>query len=168
MSGSTVNLATYTDAFCKSSTYEIVVFGTIGVCAKTSVSVPWTMISSDTASSPTAAPTTLLDGYYTNSEYRSDRGVTFCGTFVKANTYKLNACQSIDSYYAYNSVLRVATSTTLYTRTFSDTKCVKLLKTYASTYATGVCVESGVKTSSQITISSKISTDLTLPRVTRT
>ena len=164
-----MNAATYTDSLCQSSTYTIIVQGTVGVCAKNDNDAQTTMISSDP--SPTPAPTVFLDGYMTYKYYRSDRGVVICsGPLVYANTYKLNACKTVAfSYgYSYRSVMLVATSTTTYTRRYSDTKCQKLLQIEAETYTAGTCVEGGDKLSLIASINTKISTDLTAPRVTRT
>jgi hypothetical protein len=166
-----VNLVTYTDSLCQSSTYKIVVQGTVGVCAKNSDGAQTTFISADTASSPTPAPTVFLDGYVAFSYYRSDRGVVYCGgALVNANTKKLNACRAVAfSYgYDYRSVMEVATSTTYYTRYYSDTKCQNLLVIEAATYTAGACVEGGTQLSLIVSISTKMSTDLTVPRVTRT
>ena len=166
-----MNLATYTDSLCQSSTYKIVVQGTVGVCVKNSDDAQTTFISADTASSPTPAPTVFLDGYLAFSYYRSDRGVVFCGgAFVYADTNKLNACRTVAfSYgYDYRSVMVVANSTTSSTRYYTDTKCQKLLKTDAATYTAGACVEGGTQLSKIVSISTKMSTDLTVPRVTRT
>jgi hypothetical protein len=167
-----VNLAKYTDSLCQSSTYTIVVQGTVGVCAKNSAGVQTTFISADTASSPTPAPTVFLDGYMAFSYYRSDRGVVFCGgAFVYADTYKLNTCNAVAfSYggYGFKSVMIVATSTTQFTRYYADTKCQNLVDIDAATYTAGVCVTGGTDLSLITSISTKMSTDLTVPRVTRT
>ena len=171
MAGSTVNLVTYTDSLCQSSTYKIVVQGTVGVCVKNSDGAQTTFISADTASSPTPAPTVFLDGYLAFSYYRSDRGVVFCGgALVNADTYKLNACRIIAQDYTVDprSAMVVATSTTYYVRYYSDTKCQNLLKIQATTYTAGVCVDGGTQLSLIVSISTKMSTDLTVPRVTRT
>ena len=112
-----------------------------------------------------------LDGYIASSYYRSDRGVVFCGgAFVYADTNKLNACRTVafSYFYNYRSVMVVANSTTSSTRYYSDTKCQKLLKTDAATYTAGACVEGGTQLSKIVSISTKMSTDLTVPRVTRT
>ena len=166
-----MNLATYTDSLCQSSTYKIVVQGTVGVCAKNSADTQTTFISADTASSPTPAPTVFLDGYLAFSYYRSDRGVVFCGgALVNADTYKLNVCRTVSTSYSYTfrSLMEVATSTTSYTRYYTDTKCQNLLKTEAATYTAGVCVGGESQVSLIVSISTKMSTDLTVPRVTRT
>ena len=167
-----MNLATYTDSLCQSSTYKIVVQGTVGVCVKDSYDAQTTFISADTASSPTPAPTVFLGGYVAFSYYRSDRGVVYCeGAFVYADTEKLNACRAVAySYFngVYRSLMVVATSTTYFTRFYSDTKCQNLLKTEARTYTAGVCVDGGTELSLITSISTKMSTDLTVPRVTRT
>jgi hypothetical protein len=166
-----VNLVTYTDSLCQSSTYKIVVQGTVGVCVKNSDGAQTTFISADTASSPTPAPTVFLDGYVAFSYYRSDRGVVYCeGGFLYTDTYKLNACRAVAfSYgYDYRSVMVVATSTISYTRYYSDTKCQNLLVIEAATYTAGVCVNGGTQLSLIVSISTKLSTDLTALRVTRT
>ena len=166
-----MNLATYTDSLCQSSTYTIVVQGTVGVCAKNSAGVQTTFISADTASSPTPAPTVFLDGYVAFSYYRSDRGVVYCeGGFLYTDTYKLNACRAVafSYFYNYRSIMEVATSTTYYTRYYSDTKCQNLLVIEAETYTAGVCVNGGTQLSKIVSISTKLSTDLTALRVTRT
>ena len=167
-----MNLATYTDSLCQSSTYSIVVQGTVGVCAKNSAGVQTTFISADTASSPTSAPTVFLDGYIAFNYYRSDRGVVYCkGAFVYADTYKLNTCNAVSfSYggYSFKSVMVVATSTIQFTRYYTDTKCQNLLEIDAATYTAGVCVDGGTELSLITSISTKMSTDLTVPRVTRT
>lgn len=166
-----MNLATYTDSLCQSSTYKIVVQGTVGVCVKNSNDAQTTFISADTASSPTPAPTVFLDGYVAFSYYRSDRGVVYCGgALVNVDTNKLNACRAVafSYYYDYRSVMVVATSTTVYSRYYTDTKCQNLLVIEAATYTAGACVEGGTQLSLIVSISTKMSTDLTVPRVTRT
>jgi hypothetical protein len=163
-----VNLATYTDSFCQSSKYSIVVQGTVGVCVKNREGAQTTMISSDP--SPTPAPTVFLDGYLTFKYYRSDRGVTICnGPLVSAATYKMNTCKTVEFSYSYNylSVMVVSTGTTFYSRFYTDKKCQNLLRIDANTYAAGVCVEGGDKLSMIASINTKISTDLTALRVTR-
>jgi hypothetical protein len=162
-----VNLATYTDSLCQSSTYTIVVQGTVGVCAKNDVGTQTTMVSSDP--SPTPAPTVFLDGYITYTYYRSDQGVVFCGgSLIYANTYKLNACKAVSTYYFnYGSKMEVATATTTYTRRYSDSKCQNLIRTEAENYAAGVCVTGGDQMSLVTSVSTKMSTDLTAARVTR-
>jgi outer membrane lipoprotein-sorting protein len=163
-----VNLATYTDSLCQSSTYTTVVQGTVGVCAKDGDGAQTTWTSSDP--SPTPAPTVFLDGYFTNKVYRSDRGVVFCGgPLIEADTFKLNACnaRTYNSYNSWNSLMVVATSTTFYTRRYSDTKCQNLLRIEASTYTSGACVNGGDKVSLISSINAKLSTDLTAPRVTQ-
>jgi hypothetical protein len=113
-----------------------------------------------------------LDGYMAFSYYRSDRGVVFCGgAFVYADTYKLNTCNAVAfSYggYAFKSVMIVANSTTQSTRHYKDTKCQNLVDIDAATYTAGVCVTGGTDLSLITSISTKMSTDLTVPRVTRT
>ena len=162
-----MNLATYDDDYCQSDTYMMVVQGTIGKCAKDGNGAQTTFISTDTALSPTAAPTVFLDGYAASSYYRSDRGVILCNTFVSATTEKLNACRAITHLsWSHNSIMVVATATHIFTRRYTDSKCQNLLKTAVIVYTAGLCVESSDRTSMIRSVTAKISTDLTAPRVT--
>jgi hypothetical protein len=111
-----------------------------------------------------------LDGYVINSFYRSDRGVTFCGgPLIYADSYKMNTCKTVEFSYSYNylSVMVVANSTAVFTKTYSDKKCQNLLRSQITTYTAGACVGGKDKTSFITSINTKISTDLTAPRVTR-
>ena len=109
----------------------------------------------------------ISEGYVTYSYYRSDRGVISCGNFVYASTTKLNTCQAIkNTYYSDSSLMTVANGTTIVVTKYSDSKCQNRFKSSATAYAAGLCVESSDRTSMIRSVTAKISTDLTAPRVT--
>jgi hypothetical protein len=144
--------------------------GTIGQCSSDNIygrkmMASWTASDITSLLPPTASPTssvTYLSGYLTTFLYSSkDR---LCSKILSTESVKLDECRTKDQIY----MKTIATSTVVTTMTYSDAFCQTLLLTNYNYYAAGSCVvETGYNFRANYSISSKITTDLTVPRVTR-
>ena len=165
--GSTVNIETYSSSTCTPGTITSRTFqGTVGQCNSagyySTVNTLW--ISSDITSLPTSPPTsagTFLTGYLTTSAY--SYGNLDCTVTLSAETLLLGSCVSNSNNYQKT----VATSTTIATMTYSDALCQTLTSTTFEYYKLDVCSKT-YSTSVRYSISSKVTTDLIVPRVTLT
>ena len=100
---------------------------------------------------------TLLDGYLNRHSYPADS--TGCAGVLSISTVKLNVCRNT-GYGAYEKT--VATSTSITTTSYSLKDCLTATSTAKKSYTAGACI-------SQIrySISSRLTSDLTVPRVTK-
>ena len=101
---------------------------------------------------------TLLDGYLNRHSYPADS--TGCAGVLSISTLKLNVCRKAGYYYEKT----VATSTSITTTSYNqdDSDCRTATSTAKKSYTAGACT-------SQIlySISNQITSDLTVPRVTK-
>ena len=111
----------------------------------------------DTAKEFNTEEETLLDGYLHRHSYPSTSSV--CEGLIVITTVKLNQCRKLDYR---SSEMTVATSTLITKTTYSDSDCVTAASFIKKSYTAGVC-------NSQIfySISQKVTSDLTVPRVTK-
>ena len=159
LAGSTINIEVYSSSTCTPGTITSRIFmGTVGVCTSGSSLTNTLWISSDITSLPTSPPTsagTFLTGYLTMFSY-DDNG---CTKFTSADTVKLGEC--VENSYRYKKT--VATSSIVTTMVYSDALCQTLTSTTYEYYVVGVCSSGTIYKAS-----SKVTTDLTVPRVTLT
>ena len=145
--------------------------GTIGQCSSDNsygrkMMASWTASDITSLLPPTASPTssvTYLSGYLTTNMYGGSS--VNCTDVHSALSIKLGECikENFSFSYEKNSSVRiVATSNIITTMTYSDTLCQRLFHTTYDDYETGVC-----KSGKNFEISSKVTTDRTVPRVTQ-
>ena len=161
----------YINSTCSLGTLEYsAIIGTVGQCTSSKyyddvMMASWTASDITSLLPPTPSPTssvTYLSGYLTTFIYEYDSS---CGNIGIAETKKLGDCAP--SRYGLDYERSMATSTVVTTMTYSDALCQTLRVTNYNYYAAGSCVMGRGNFNANYSISSKITTDLTVPRVTR-
>jgi hypothetical protein len=143
--------------------------GTIGQCSSDNIygrkmMASWTASDITSLLPPTASPTssvTYLSGYLTTNMYGGSS--VNCTDVHSALTIKLGECITTPSFsYASLSERTDATSNIITTMFYSDALCQRLFHTTYDDYEAGVC-----KSGKTFEISSKVTADRTVPRVTQ-